>query len=111
MKHIKVAEIEPIVIKRVTEVGKSAKNAGTPNPKMVKPNFPKSISIPEILNAKGIANKPVPSPNTVANPAITIGKNNINKPTIIQIFRIIFIKELDELLLLLLEYFLLESSL
>ena len=33
MKHIKVAETEPIVIKRVTEVGKSAKNAGTPNPK------------------------------------------------------------------------------
>ena len=76
MRHIKVAEIEPIVIKRVTEVGKSAKNAGTPNPKMVKPNFPKSISIPEILNAKGIANKPVPSPNTVANPAITIGKKD-----------------------------------
>lgn len=110
MKHIKVAETEPIVIKRVTEVGKSAKNAGTPNPKMVKPNFPKSISIPEILKAKGIANKPIPSPNTVANPATPIGKNNINKPITIQIFRIVLIKELDELLVLL-EYFSLESSL
>lgn len=109
MKHIKVAETEPIVIKIVTEVGKSAKNAGTPNPKMVKPNFPKSISIPEILNAKGIANKPIPTPNIVANPATTIGKNNINKPTTIQIFRIVLIKELDELLVLLLECFSLRS--